>query len=149
MMGVKWGYIMRELSNFEAALLTRMIAEGGIRMNTLDVETRNVIQRMRKDLFVSYERHQTPENPSDCALYVFAAPLGEDALALFEKQANQERRTKYKEEYDALQIKKDKRDTFYHDLLIAVIGGVIAALFSNMSKLIDLLNITLQWPWNK
>ncbi len=71
------------------------------------------------------------------------------ALALFEKQANQERRAKYQEEYDALQIKKDNRDTFYHDLLIAAIGGVIAALFINMSKLIDLLNITLQWPWKK
>lgn len=115
-------------------------------MNTLDVETRNVIQRMRKDLFVSYERHHTPENPSDCALYVFAAPLGEDALALFDRKCDQDAEAEIQRKADALNSNHNKVHALCHDLFVALFGAFLAFTIEHPYHLIQLIQITLCWP---
>ncbi len=81
---------MHIISNYEAELLERMLIEDGIRMNTLDSETRNAIRRMKNDLFVSYEYRPQADSLSARLLYVRATPLAQDALRLFKQQAEQQ-----------------------------------------------------------
>lgn len=137
---------MRELSSFEASLLARMVDDDGLCMNKLDVETRNVIQRMRNDLFVYYKIRNQSEDQSINHVYVFAAPLGIDALNSFDRKCDQDAQAEIQREADALESNHNKLHSLCHDLFVALFGAFLAFAIEHPYHLIQLIQVTLAWP---
>lgn len=140
---------MRIISPFEAEVLQELSSIGEAFLPDYDEDFNQAIRMLKTDKFVRLAFHPCAEDVSRAGFYASITPFGEDALALFEDQAEQKTRDDAQHKADALQREQDKRDSFKHDLTIMFCTAVITRLFDHFDQIVDLIKVTLGWAAGK